>query len=358
MMEYKDLVNNFKSIKELIDLEKEIIRKLNSEQNLRYRQVIHKNMIIEIYTFWENFVKNLIYNTYIDYKKYIVNEEFVKKYLKFINENSHIRKLFIKNIKHDSLNITLETLCHSNNLNDKVLKELFIRITFDIQDLNKHIIGASKLNIAVENLKTSSIKIERRNEEDEENVSTLLNESLEDDISSKRLLDAVYNYIYSMVQLRNNVSHNFRVDEIYKLEDWEKLADFIFEVCFVLIEFCKSQTIKKIISTEKHVLKRMYPKKVFMHSAKGECVLGITNLSGRIVKLESPLYIYSPSSDLYKIAIIKGLQINKDNLIEALPFQQVGIKLETNAKIKPEHTTFYLYSFVKEKEEFNYALTI
>lgn len=357
-MEYAELKQEFNNIRDLIDLEKLIVEQLDGNNRLRYREVIHKTLVIELYTFWENFVKNLVYDVYADYKNLVVNEEFIKRYFKNINENAYLRKKFLDNIQDDKINVTVETLCHSNNLTEKVLKDLFMRINFDPNELDLHLKNAESLREALEKLNESSIqKIERStltSLEDGEHVSQDLN------ISSRQVHNC-YDYLNTLVQLRNDVAHNFHVDEIYVLDDFEKFADFMFELCMIILEFSKSQIIKKIIDKTDNsisVLRRLYPKEIFKQTDNGTCIVGVNNFGNKIITLETIMYLYSPSLKIFRIAIVKNIQQHRSNVLEALPYQQVGLELKTNMNLIRSKPHFHLFHFNELKVEYDYTLTI
>lgn len=66
-MEYNLYEKQLKDIQEIIDLNKKIQQQLNGKELRLFKNTLHKNLVIEIYTFWENFAKNVIYNCYFNY---------------------------------------------------------------------------------------------------------------------------------------------------------------------------------------------------------------------------------------------------------------------------------------------------
>lgn len=352
-MNYTNLKQQFSEIYSLLELEKSIFSKLNGLDKLRYREVIHKTMVIELYTFWENFVKELIYDTYLTHKKMIVDEEFIKKYFKNINENNYLRNKFLENISEDKITITIDTLCHSNNLDEKVLRDLFKRINFDTNDLDKHLKSADLIKTSLISLQDSSIKKIEKNTQFEIRV---------DDVQSDngRHLRGIYDYIHTLVQLRNNVSHNFKVDEIYSIEDFEILSGFLYEVSFSILEFTKSQSIKKMISfhpTETKILRQVYPRKIFRRTKDGFCIVGINNFGNKIIEKDSVLYFYSSSLDIYQMAVVLEIKKNDDFVKEGLPYEEMGLKLKTNMNLNRKDS-FNLYHCNEVTSEYSYVLTI
>lgn len=359
-MNYNILNEDFNKVLELIELEETILTLLDGKQKNLYKKAIHKNVIIELYTFWENFVKNIIYSTYTNYKKLIINERFLKKYFKQINENSYVRKKFLENINENVIEITIETLCHSNNLNDSVLRQLLGRINFDVTDLDKHIDSSESLKNSIEELKASFIKPIKREEINEDSLeeSYQVTPEKEQTITELRFLDQVNNYLYTLIELRNEVSHSYNITEIYNLYDLKMLAKFIFELCVIVLEFIGSQLIKKSISSNQDVIHRLYPIKVFKNSSSGLCIVGINNFTREIIEVEEYLFMYSRGKKIYKFAKIESIKSNEDFINELLPYHTAALKLKTDAVIRSEHKTFHLYSLKSFEDEFEYKLIL
>lgn len=359
-MNYNILNEDFNKVLELIELEETIFNLLDGKQKYLYKKAIHKNVIIELYTFWENFVKNVIYSTYTDYKKLIVNEKFLKKYFKQINENSYVRKKFLENINENVIEITIETLCHSNNLNDSVLRQLLGRINFDVTDLDKHIDSSANLKCSIQELNNSSIKpikSEGIKVDSLEEFVQLTSETTQN-ITELRFLDQVNSYLYTLIELRNEVSHSYTITEIYNLKDLKMLAEFIFDLCVIILEFIGSQLIKKSILSNQNVIQRLYPLKVFKNNSNDFCIVGINNFTREVLNVEQDLFMYSRGKQIYKFARIESIKINEEFINELLPYQTAALKLKTDAVLRSDHKTFHLYSLKSFKDEFEYKLIL
>ncbi|MED4018037.1 HEPN domain-containing protein [Sutcliffiella cohnii] len=357
-MRYQQLENDFKSITSIFELEEQILNNLSPENKAMYKKMVHKNIVIEVYTLWESFVKSLVYDCYKDYKKFIMGEKFFKQYFKSVQENSFVRKKFLKSISDDGLEITIETLCHSNNLNEKVLRELFTRITFNIGDLFKHINTSKGLNNKIESLRNSSIPPVYHKEEDIDEGNEA---QLTDDPQVDRYIDTVFGYLNTLIELRNQVAHSYIITEIYDIDALKILAEFIYELCFVLLEYCGSQIIKKSIDFGEPIIKRLYPMKVFMNTSKCRAILGINNLSNKPLNKGDTLYLFNVGEGIYKIATIRGIQGGGKIIDELLPYHTGALEIWTEGVIRKEHNTFYLYDIVAPKSsetDYKYSLLI
>lgn len=301
-------------------------------------------------------MKSLVYDCFRDYKKFILGEKFFKQYFKTVQENSFVRKKFLKSISDDGLEITIETLCHSNNLNAKVLRELFTRITFNVEDLPKHINTSKGLNDKIENLRNSSIppfyfKDEEEIDERNEALST-------DDPKFNRYIDTVFGYLNTLIELRNQVAHSYIITEIYDIGDLKIFAEFIYELCFVLLEYCGSQIIKKSTDFGEPIIKRLYPLKVFMNTSKCKAILGVNNTSNKSLNKGDTLYLFNNGEGIYKFANITGIQSERKTIEELLPYHAGALEIWTEGVIRKEHKTFYLYDIVATKNETDYKYSL
>ena len=68
-MNYNLILEEIDDIYKIINLNKKILLALEEKEEILFKKSFNKNLTIEIYTFWENFCKELVYDCYSKYKK-------------------------------------------------------------------------------------------------------------------------------------------------------------------------------------------------------------------------------------------------------------------------------------------------
>lgn len=342
-MNYNHLITQSEKLEELFLMERKIFNLLSSDDALKYRRIIHKNLVIEIYTFWENFAKELIFHFYKKYKKVIVNTMFIKRYLKSVQANSHIRNVFLGNITDDGFNITIDSLCHSNNLSYSVLTELYKKICFDLDDFSIHVKESIELDTAISELKSNS-------------VDPIFDE--EKPPYSK--LNYVKGYLEVLVRSRNIVAHQYQVTEIFKIDQLQSISKFVVALCSVMIEYCSSQVIKKSIEKEESISKRMFPKAIFRSNTQGgTALLWIRSYSKTAIHKESDLFAYDKSTGIYKKVEIRQIMDNHQKVCDQiLPYVDYSIEVSTECKIRKRHQTFNVCALQENIPEYSYSISI
>ncbi|GEM_PF-3849309 len=189
------------------------------------REKATKSFIIDIYTFWESYTKELIFEILKKNSLLIVSEEFISKYTNDIfSENSKIKEIYsksaLKSFREKKLYITKEIVCSSNNLNYKALFNMLNKIFPDLKDeeLLNYLLSGIKLGKCIEKLKEVGV-------EKEESTS---------DISG---------YLQLLVSERNAIAHSHEFDLSFNFEQRLALVCFIEELSIALSNFITSKLI-------------------------------------------------------------------------------------------------------------------
>lgn len=341
-MEHNLYEKQLKDIQEIIDLNKKIQQQLNGKELRLFKNTLHKNLVIEIYTFWENFAKNVIYNCYFNYKKILVDKRFLVNFFKNVNEKSYVRQLFLKNIEENKLNITMENLCHSNNLNFKELESLFKRVMFDINDFYKHIDGFPGLDSSIQDLIDSFVEAEF--------------EEVKGRYESKEYVEA---YLNLLVDKRNSVAHTYEITEIYSIDQFEKILNFIKNIVLLVIEFCTSQLLKKGLANNEKVSDILYPVRVIKSNSKECGIIWIRNSSNRIMKKNDKFYCLDKSKKIYRMAdVVRALDSKKSECEELIPFKDYTLEIKTASSIKSSYKSFILCKLKSQCNPYEYNIKV
>lgn len=340
-MKYETLSVQLKEIPQIIELNKEILQTIDGQKKNLLKKSTHKNLIIEIYTFWENYTKSTIYTCYKNYKKIIVDREFLVRYLEGVHEKSYTRQLFFENITDNKINITKENLCYSNNLNYNQLLDLFKRIGFDKNDFNKHIEGNPKIIGVLEELKREIIPVFQNTERE------------------KQIKDYIQSYLDMIVEERNKVAHQYEIDDLYSPNQFELLLTFISVLSEVVFEYCSSQLIKK--SLEKNVSITQFFQSLMVikgNSRESSAIVGVESISDSIYSKDDTLFCYDRSKDIYRVLNIEKVIVNNEEVEAILPNSKCSIEVRTLSKINKDNPDFKICSLNTHADEFEYALLI
>ncbi|WP_048602685.1 hypothetical protein [Rubeoparvulum massiliense] len=188
----------------------------------RLEKIVTRNFILSLYTIWETYAKDEIYDTYFDYEYILHTEEFIKRYLKKSFGKSYLSREFMKDIKDTK--VKKEILCQSNNLNWNEFAELIKIIGLDINTLTSLIDKSVDIKNIINLLKSSGLIPVHTN------ISTKLSES-------------AIGYLQLVVDLRNTISHT------YKMEIGEQLNSKQMTLLIHLFK-CMINLIEKYIETE------------------------------------------------------------------------------------------------------------
>lgn len=337
-MKYNLLTKELDEIKDIISLNEKILNNLNGVESSLYKKAAHKNITISIYTFWENYCKELIYSYYENYKKIILNKRFLINYFQHVQEKPYTRKLFINSIDENKINITKENLCHSNNLSFEELKSLFKRIMFNIGDFEKHMNDFPKLEDTVNQLQIQGIAPIYKGNKVKYNVA-----------------DHVEGYLNLIVENRNSVSHQYEIVEIYNSTQFELILEFIRSLTLLIFEYCESQLIKKADIAGEKVYKRLFPIGVIKSNSGGNtAIIGIRNTSKRSLTKDTNLYYFDKQKSVYKILNIVKIVQDGEEKKEVLPLETYSLEVQTNAALKKTNNKFFICDLLPSSNEFEY----
>jgi hypothetical protein len=208
----------------------------------RLEKILTKNYILSLYTIWETYAKNKIFDTYSDYEYILYTEEFIKRYLKKSFGKPYLSKEFLKDIKDTK--VKKEILCQSNNLNWNEFADLFSIVGLDINPLLTLIDDSVEIENIVNLLKERGL------------IPVYTN-------ISTRLSGSVIGYLQLVVDLRNTISHT------YKMEIGEQLNS---KQMALLIHLLKC-TIKLI---EDHIEREISNK--YIENIPPKPVISVTNV--------------------------------------------------------------------------------
>lgn len=342
-MEYSLYESELQNIQEVIDLNRKIQGRLKGKELRVFKNTLHKNLVIEIYTFWENFSKSIIYDCYSNYKKLLVDKRFLVRFFKSVNEKSYVRQLFLKNIEENKLNITIENLCYSNNLNFRELELLFKRVMFDVNDFYKHIDGFPGLQEAIKNLQESSIEP--------------VFEEVKSRYDTREYVEA---YLDLLVSNRNCVAHQYKIIEIYSIEQFQYILDFIKIMVLVVVEFTTSQLLKKSIIKKEIVSNILHPIKVIKsNSNNSSAILWVRNSSSESINKNERFYYYDRVKKIYRMAnILKVLDKDRNDYDYIIPYEDYTVEVKTIAPIKNTYKSFILCRLKTQCRDFEYKIIV
>ncbi len=341
-MNYNLILEEIDDIYKIINLNKKILLALEEKEEILFKKSFNKNLTIEIYTFWENFCKELVYDCYSKYKKIIIDKDFLVGYFEHVQEKSFIRRLFLESIDDNKIDIKKEILCASNKLNFKQLNELFQRIRFSCNDFKKHVNDFKKLDRAIIRLK-------------EECIFPKFKEIK----SSPSTLEYLEAYLDLIVENRNKVAHQYNIDEIYTLEQFEVILDFIKIVVFIVFEFCVSQIIKKSKDKQEVISKRIFPLCVIRsNSAEKTAIIGIRNNTRKVINKDTQLYFYDKSKNIYRMTNILKIVEDGKECYEMLPINSYSVEIDTHAAVKTKNNRFEIHKIIHNYNPFEYKVVV
>lgn len=341
-MKYSLFIEEVDEIERLIKLNRKVLCTLRAEETVLFKKSMHKNITIEIYTFWENFVKKLIYHCYSNYKKILVDKKFLIKFFQHVNEKPYVRQLFLQSIDENRLNITKENLCHSNNLTFKELNNLFKRMTFDTNEFKKHVQNYSKLDQAIIELKNNSIDP--------------VFEEIKSRYDSFEYLQA---YLDLFVDNRNTVAHQYEITQIYSLDQFECILNFVKITTEIVFEFCVSQLLKKGRIKKQKVCNILYPVRVIKGNSSENAIIWIRNSSKKVINKNEKIYCLDRKNDIYRIAnIISIRNKTREECNEILPLEDYSVEIETEASLNNRNNKFITCGLKSECEEYDYNVVV
>lgn len=279
--------------------------RLSSDFSMFLRTKSQHSFIIDLYTFWEREIKRLLKDYIMKYQNIIVNDEFIKSYIKkSIQSNRYQRDSFIDNISTSEFSINLDILLHSNNLKYTELISLIKLIHPSNQDIsfsefcNKSIIFKKQ----VDDIKNLNIP--------KENGSAI-------DIEA---------FINLIVEDRNSLSHSGHIVNAYSHEQQLALIDFFYTIYGLVDEYLFYLMHKDSLRQPEIHLHKIYRENQYNETAIIK--VDFRNFS----KGETFIIRNSENNIFYRVKIVK---IKNENKKTCRVFPKNGIRtLEVNSQIK------------------------
>ena len=290
--------------------------------SLKIQRIIQRNFIISLYSIWETYIKNKLYDVYMKNEDILYNEEFIKKYFEKTFSKKYTIKIFMDNIS--DAHIKKEILFDSNNLSWYEFENFINAIGFDISRLKSNLTNRDELD------KLSSIFMER-------GITPLYNQkNNEKDIKMKRIVG----YIQLIVENRNQISHNFDTDLPENINKKKALIfiHFIKVLTGEIEQFIEKEIALKLEQNGdlKEILEIVNVIKGCNMNIDQTCIVEV-HIPQDFKELPKDIYIKSETGSVKKAKIIakqyKGINLSKiiNNKIISIEIQ-VDMKIKTNRK--------------------------
>ncbi|MCA0386251.1 MAG: hypothetical protein LCH34_11700 [Firmicutes bacterium] len=332
--EYEDLY-------ESIQLKRKILSTLSGRDLTIFKKMTHRNLVLSIYTSWDNVIKRSVYDSFVNYKEIIVDASFIKKYFKSVNEKRYVYADFISNISDNQFLITLENLCFSNNLNSKELFELLKRMKFDVNALRVHILKDYRVASAINNLKESGVALIFKGTERPQNI-----------------FEYFIAYLDLLIESRNSIAHKYEDDYHFNIDQLDYYLKFIICSTITINEYIQSQVLIKAQEKKVRISNRFYPLKVIRSSdANGRSIIGIRNISSKVFSKDTILYCYDKTENIYREVKIAKIMKNSKEVQEILPYEDYSLEVYCQVKIKSE-VKFKICAIRSTSLLFNYQIIV
>jgi|GEM_PF-6995839 hypothetical protein len=318
-------IGAIENLKENIDLIFNLIDSLDNTENLdsdkkKYRDIVNKIFVIDIYSAWEQFVKKEIEVIYEEYKNILISNNRIISNI-FNDELKRMRKVIVND--HAKLDLK-SVFVNTNNLKYLSLKKLLKNIDVDLNSFNNKLIEEDLQIILVE---MNDLRISRYIDE------TYKSESRE--------LANVINTIFTIVQTRNEYSHTGRARLYFNQEQMLKYCEFFKSLIQKITDYLVEQmTIKKGIhysnydSVKIEVIEVLHENSP--HRNEMSCALKIK--SRKKIKIDSKfeLLIKDSSGSTYFFAKNLSVEDTDENEIDNIIKGEQYIKFNTECKIRRE----------------------
>ncbi|MDR7696298.1 MAE_28990/MAE_18760 family HEPN-like nuclease [Lactococcus lactis] len=315
-MDDKELISQISKVKTNIEFNQRIFENLSSKEKQEYKKILHKNNLLEIYTFWENIIKDIIFSTFQEYKTSILNSKVLSNYIIDVHNKRYLRDAFHQElVEKNSIKISKDMLCASNNLTFEEIKKILKKIEFNLENLSEFINSDNRIIESMEELKKNDI--------------IPLNSSDTDIVKNNK--DTCFAYVNLIVEERNKIAHGSASDEIYNSEKFLLIYDFIYN----LVRCFNNYLIYCTTGLPKTNFRNLYIVEVIRsNNSDTNAILCIKNLSGHIISKNTTLYICI--DNILKPAYIKEIRTeDKVKTNEDIqPFTSYSIEVYTEIPIR------------------------
>ena len=331
-------VGDIESLKLNVELIFNLIDSLGDKAHLesdkeKYRDIVNKIFVIDIYSAWEQFIKKEIESIYDEYKNILFSSNRIINNI-FNCELKRVRKIIVdEHAKLDLKNVFINT----NNVRYLSLRNLLNNIDVDLNLFDNKLVD--------EDLRKVIVEMDRLG----------ISRNVDDTYKGKdRNLANVINTIFTIVQTRNEYSHTGRAKLYFNKEQMLKYSEFFETLIKKITDYLVEQmTIKKGIhysnsgSVKIEVIDVLYENSPARN--RMSCALKIR--SGKKIKIDNKfeLLIKDNSCSNYFFAknfLVEDIGENKiDNIIKGEQY----IRFDTKCKIRKEKL-IELYAYYHRPE--------
>lgn len=331
-------INSIENLKVNVELIFNLINSLGNTASLnldkeKYRDIVNKIFVIDIYSAWEQFVKKEIEIIYDEYKNILFSNNRIISNI-FNSELKRVRKVIIN--EHAKLDLK-SVFVNTNNLRYLSLKNLLNNIDVDLSVFNNKLIDKDLQNLLVEM--------------DKLGITRNIDETYK---GKNRELANVINTIFTIVQTRNEYSHTGRAKLYFNQAQMLKYCEFFKSLIKKITDYLIEQmTIKKGIHYSKSDSIKIEVVAVLYENSpsrnKTSCALKIK--SGKRIKIDKKfeLLIKDSSCSNYFFAENLSLEDMSEKKIDNIIKGEQYIKFDTKCNIKKEKL-IELYAYYHRPE--------
>ncbi|MBM7689648.1 hypothetical protein BCR24_01585 [Enterococcus ureilyticus] len=278
---------------------------------------MYKSSVINLYTCWENYIKDIVYSSFEENKSLIMDAGFIKDYIEHAFSKSYIKKDFLSTLDSNEIIISKKNLCSSNNLKYKEMLELFGRINFNKDDLQKHFKNKN-LDKTIEELNQSNVEIDIEGEEVPKNE--------------------VEKYLNTLVTHRNRISHAYDIDLIFNTKQLKNYCEFFKELMIIVNEYKASQSIKMFKQLDNTLVSEIKITNIWHENTVNPQTNAIieTKITGKRKKIyigEVKWFVFDRNDKIYRRINVKSMRNKKRRKCKIIPIDEL-FSLEIDAECR------------------------
>lgn len=306
----------FKDLDELIEsFDMKVVKAKNTN---KFDSIIQRNFIISYYTIWETYIKYRLYDVYQENEELLYNEVFIKKYFEKIMSKNYISKIFLQKINISD--VQKEILCDSNNLNWNEIENFILLIGFDINSLKKNIQKDQDIDVIIRLMANNGIFPVYKDTNNEQNS----------------LMRKVVGYIQYMVDLRNQISHNYnnRIGDVLNKNKITLMIHFLKKIISIVDSFINEEIFERLKNSEylEDLLNINNVIKGCNTDIENTCVLEVL-IPPEGIELPKQLYLKSATGAVEKMEIVT-IKCKNVNLRGFFKGKMNSIEVRTTMKVR------------------------
>lgn len=202
----REHTDNIKELREKIELIFNLIKSGGiSGEEVKYREIINKIFIIDIYSNWEQFFKKSISYIYEEYRKVL----FTKSTINYLF-NEMLKRARKIDINNDGYLVLSKIIISTNNLNFSSAETLLANVGFNIDLFSTLLLNNNKIHYCIEKIRNSGIAF---------TVDDIC-------IHKKNKPHDIINAIYTIVDSRNEYAHTGKSSIFLNKEQMLKYCSF------------------------------------------------------------------------------------------------------------------------------------